>query len=72
MAGIPITITRSYDTLNANTKGDFGYGWTLDEGNFQVQVSQPDGTLQTLGTLAPFALGTRNPKNGTFWLVWAK
>ncbi len=59
LAGIPITITRSYDTLNANTQGDFGQGWTLDEGDFQVQVSQPDGTLQSLGTLTPFVLGTR-------------
>ena len=41
VAGIPITITRSYDTLNANKQGDFGDGWTLDEGDFQLQVSQP-------------------------------
>jgi hypothetical protein len=29
VAGIPITIGRTYDTLNANTSGDFGYGWSL-------------------------------------------
>src|SRR5262249_10165846 len=29
VTGIPITITRSYDTLNAGVKGDFGYGWSL-------------------------------------------
>lgn len=27
--GIPLQITRTYDTLNANIEGDFGYGWTL-------------------------------------------
>jgi len=59
VAGIPITITRTYDTLNANTDGDFGYGWTLDEGDFQLQVSQPDGTLAPLGVLTPFEYGTR-------------
>ncbi len=27
--GLPIQIQRTYDTLNANTIGDFGYGWNL-------------------------------------------
>ncbi len=30
VAGIPITIRRTYDTLDAGTSGDFGYGWKLD------------------------------------------
>ena len=29
VAGIPITITRSYDTRESTRQGDFGYGWTL-------------------------------------------
>ena len=58
VAGIPITLTRSYDTLNADRKGDFGYGWTLDEGDFQLQVSQPDGSLAGLDVHTPFTLGT--------------
>jgi choice-of-anchor C domain-containing protein len=29
LAGIPITVNRVYDTLNANDEGDFGYGWKL-------------------------------------------
>jgi RHS repeat-associated protein len=29
LAGIPINITRTYDTLNAGTEGDFGYGWSM-------------------------------------------
>jgi RHS repeat-associated protein len=29
LAGIPITITRVYDSLQASTSGDFGYGWSL-------------------------------------------
>ena len=55
VAGIPVTITRTYDTLNAGTKGDFGYGWTLSEGNVQLQVTQPNGTD---GPTAPFQAGT--------------
>ena len=59
LAGIPITITRTYDTLNANSQGDFGYGWTLSEGDFQLQVSQPDGSLAAAGALTPFTNGAR-------------
>nr|WP_161501616.1 putative Ig domain-containing protein [Rhodopirellula sp. SM50] len=29
LAGIPISVTRVYDTLNAGDEGDFGYGWSL-------------------------------------------
>ncbi len=29
LAGIPIQVTRVYDTLNASDEGDFGFGWTL-------------------------------------------
>jgi RHS repeat-associated protein len=29
VAGIPITITRSYDTRESDRQGDFGQGWTL-------------------------------------------
>ncbi len=30
VAGLPITVTRTYDTLNANKLDEFGYGWSLD------------------------------------------
>ncbi|MDR3665124.1 MAG: proprotein convertase P-domain-containing protein, partial [Mycobacterium sp.] len=56
VAGIPITITRTYDTLNAGVEGDFGYGWTLNEGNAQLAVSQPNGGTSAQ---APFSDGTR-------------
>lgn len=29
LAGIPITVTRVYDTLQADDEGDFGFGWSL-------------------------------------------
>ena len=57
VAGIPITLTRSYDTLNASKLGDFGYGWTFGEGDFQLQISQPDGTLTGLDAHMPFHYG---------------
>jgi hypothetical protein len=45
VAGIPITIGRTYDTLNANTSGDFGYGWSLDLKDARAEVD-----LSTVGT----------------------
>jgi RHS repeat-associated protein len=29
LAGLPITISRTYDSLNKNKSGDFGFGWSL-------------------------------------------
>jgi YD repeat-containing protein len=30
VTGIPITLTRTYDTLTSNTRDDFGYGWRME------------------------------------------
>ena len=54
VAGIPITVTRTYDTLDSQGSGDFGYGWNL-------QVVQPEMTLD-YSTVYPggaFINGTR-------------
>ena len=48
VSGIPITVSRTYDTLNAGRQGDFGYGWTLDFSNTSVE---------TTGTLGQFGAG---------------
>ena len=37
--GIPIAVTRSYDTLDAQTQGDFGYGWELGITTGSLEVS---------------------------------
>ncbi|NEQ95699.1 MAG: hypothetical protein F6K30_03040 [Cyanothece sp. SIO2G6] len=29
LTGIPIVVSRTYDTLNANVSDDFGYGWSM-------------------------------------------
>ena len=39
--GIPVTLTRTYDTLTANTSADFGYGWTMSFRNVQMTTSLP-------------------------------
>jgi hypothetical protein len=30
VSGIPVTLTRTYDSLNANTQDQLGYGWRLE------------------------------------------
>jgi fibro-slime domain-containing protein/RHS repeat-associated protein len=30
IGGVPVTVKRTYDALASGTKGDFGYGWSLD------------------------------------------
>ena len=60
VSGIPITITRTYDSLNAEHRGDFGYGWTLSESDFQLKVDvNGDGQLGSFGDTVPFVNGTR-------------
>ena len=59
VAGIPITVTRTYDRLRAHEQGDFGYGWRMELGNFKVAVDYPDGGLESFGGYPAFKDGTR-------------
>lgn len=59
MAGIPITIVRTYDTLRADRDGDFGYGWRLEYRNTDLRVSLPKSGLEDLGIFTPFRSGTK-------------
>ena len=59
VAGIPITITRTYDTSRAGDQGDFGYGWQLGFGSVDVKVEFPDGPMAGWGALPAFRDGTR-------------
>jgi RHS repeat-associated protein len=43
LTGIPIEITRSYSSLDANFQGDFGYGWDLGLQDAQIVESAPTG-----------------------------
>lgn len=40
IAGIPLSITRSYSTLNRERSGDFGYGWTASFADLDVEVEE--------------------------------
>ncbi|MBE9098367.1 putative Ig domain-containing protein [Vacuolonema iberomarrocanum] len=39
LSGIPISVTRTYDSLNANTTDDFGYGWRLEFRDTDLRTS---------------------------------
>ncbi len=55
VAGLPITIARTYDSLDRSQVGDFAYGWSLDIGNpkleinpaHDVTITMPDGRRST-------------------------
>jgi len=59
VSGIPITVSRTYDSLNANKEGDFGFGWTLDFRNADLRTSLPQTGLEEFGIYTPFQHGTR-------------
>ncbi|MEX1232941.1 MAG: putative Ig domain-containing protein [Planctomycetaceae bacterium] len=59
LGGLPITVTRTYNTLDADEQGDFGYGWSLDLSNTKVKVVQPSGGDVGLFGYPPFKDGTR-------------
>jgi RHS repeat-associated protein len=48
LAGLPIVIGRTYDSLERNRSGDFGYGWSLSIGNPRLTASQSHDVTLTM------------------------
>ncbi len=62
VAGIPITIQRTYNSRQASESGDFGYGWTLSIQDAQIRETIPVNPLEADGlafAATPFRDGTR-------------
>lgn len=59
IVGIPITVTRTYDTLDSDVQGDFGYGWSMDLSNTKVRIVQPESSDPGLFGYSPIQDGTR-------------
>lgn len=57
VAGLPITVGRTYDSLNRNLVGDFGNGWSLSLGSPKLSVDPANNVTITLpdGRRATFA-----------------
>ncbi|HLK66747.1 MAG TPA: malectin domain-containing carbohydrate-binding protein [Bryobacteraceae bacterium] len=65
--GIPIQISRTYDSLRKSISGDFGYGWTL---GVQVQLevaNTQDVTLTINGQRRTFYWTPTSTVNGLFY-----
>ena len=61
VTGIPITLTRTYDTLTSNTTDDFGYGWRMEFRDTDLRTSLGSRTEEEklVGRYKPFKDGTR-------------
>jgi RHS repeat-associated protein len=60
VTGIPITLTRTYDTLTSTTSDDFGYGWRMEFRDTDLRTSlKRDPELEEIGYSTPFKDGTR-------------
>jgi RHS repeat-associated protein len=62
LAGIPIQVTRVYDTRQSGTAGDFGFGWRLgiQDAHTHETVPQPtDNGILGLFTTAAFRTDTK-------------
>lgn len=63
VAGLPVTISRRYDSLERGKVGDFGYGWSL-ETSARLEVSKKnDVTFNFNGRRQTFRF---NPQPGAF------
>ena len=60
LQGIPIRITRTYDTRQSKEKLDFGYGWSIDYQNVRIRESRKLGfswrLAQNSGGFSPFCV----------------
>ncbi len=50
MVGIPIEVTRTYDTRQRFEALDFGYGWSIDYQNVDLQESRAPGSRWALNS----------------------
>ena len=58
-AGLPLTVTRTYDTLRADKAGDFGYGWRLEYRDTDLRTTLGTSGLEDLGIFPAFRPGTK-------------
>ncbi len=59
ISGIPIAVTRIYDSLHAESSDDFGFGWRLEYRNTDLRVGLPKSGLEDIGIYAPLRSGVK-------------
>src|SRR5262249_23139041 len=56
VAGIPISVTRTYDTLTAKESHDFGFGWRLEFRNMNLRTSVAPSGMEEYTIYNPFRM----------------
>ena len=59
VAGIPITVSRTYDSFNAGRAVDFGYGWRMEFVDTQLRTTVATTGMEEDGIYNSFSDGTR-------------
>lgn len=59
LLGVPISLTRTYDSLNAGTSDDFGYGWRMELRDTNLVTNVAPSGLEDELIYNPFRDGTR-------------
>ncbi len=59
VSGIPITVTRTYDTLQSSESGELGYGWSLAFRDTRLRTNVARTGLEGAGIYGAFRSGTR-------------
>ncbi|QUY45864.1 putative Ig domain-containing protein [Acaryochloris marina] len=59
VSGIPITVARTYDSLNANTTDELGYGWRLELSDTDLRTNVAESGFEADLIYNPFFSGAR-------------
>ncbi|WP_235908569.1 putative Ig domain-containing protein [Roseiconus nitratireducens] len=59
VSGVPIVVSRTYDTLDAANQSDLGYGWRLNIHDTDLRTSVPKSGLEDIGIYNRFFYNAR-------------
>src|SRR5262249_46053152 len=61
VSGIPVTLTRTYDSLNASNQNQLGYGWRLEyrDTDLRTSVRPTSPDEQEAGIFNPYRTGSK-------------
>ena len=59
VSGLDLQIVRTYDTLTAHRRDEFGFGWRLEFRDTDLTISLPSSGLEDFDYYTPFRVGTR-------------
>jgi YD repeat-containing protein len=57
--GVPVTISREYDSTWLNQQGKFGYGWRLTDREINLRTDTPLTGYESEGIYNPYHTGTK-------------